>query len=257
MADGLVLPPGAGHRIQGAGMTLKVGAEQSGRWSAFEAEVAPGFDVGAHRHAEAEEIFYLLEGELDLLAFEPRTTAPGDWTAWESAGGARVVRGGPGSLMYVPAGCPHAFTNPGTAPARMLFLVTPSGHEQYLEGIAELLSHPGPPDQAAIIELRARYDIEQLTSMIPDRRRAAGRGLRGVLEPAVVIRPRRGTGRPRPVVGDQHHGQAAAAPQVLEQGDDLVPGPYVQVAGRLAGSAGRRAAGAARRTCVRQCLVPA
>jgi oxalate decarboxylase/phosphoglucose isomerase-like protein (cupin superfamily) len=173
MADGFVLQARAGHRIQGGGMTLKVGAEQSGRWSAFEAEVAPGFDVGAHRHAEAEEIFYLLEGELDLLAFEPRTTAPGDWTAWESAGGARVVRGGPGSLMFVPAGCPHAFTNPGTGPARMLFLVTPSGHEQYLEGIAELLSRAGPPDQAAIIELRARYDIEQLTSMIPDRRRTA------------------------------------------------------------------------------------
>ena len=93
-----------------------------------------------------------MEGELDLLAFEPRTRASDDWTAWESAGGARVVRGGPGSLMFVPAGCPHAFTNPGTAPARMLFLVTPSGHEQYLEGIAELLSHPGPPDQAAIVE---------------------------------------------------------------------------------------------------------
>jgi len=91
----------------------------------------------------------------------------------ESADGAKVARGGPGSLMFVPAGCPHAFTNPGTTPARMLFLVTPTGHEQYLEGIAELLSRPGPPDQAAIIELRARYDIEQLTSMIPDRRRAA------------------------------------------------------------------------------------
>jgi hypothetical protein len=37
--------------------------------------------------------------------------------------------------------------------------------------IAELLGRPGPPDQAAIIELRARYDIEQLTPMIPDRRR--------------------------------------------------------------------------------------
>ena len=72
MADGLGLPPGAGHRIRGAGMTLKVGAKQSGKWSAFEAEVAPGFDVGAHRHAEAEEIFYILAGELDLLAFEPR-----------------------------------------------------------------------------------------------------------------------------------------------------------------------------------------
>ncbi len=62
---------------------------------------------------------------------------------------------------------------PGAASARMLFLVSPSGHEQYLEGIAELLGRPGPPDQAAIVALRARYDIEQLTSMIPDRRRPA------------------------------------------------------------------------------------
>ena len=70
MADGYVLPPRAGRRISGAGMTLKVGAEHSAKWSAFEAEVGPGFDVGAHRHAEAEEIFYILEGELDLLALD-------------------------------------------------------------------------------------------------------------------------------------------------------------------------------------------
>jgi oxalate decarboxylase/phosphoglucose isomerase-like protein (cupin superfamily) len=152
-------------------MTLKVGSEQSARWSAFEAVVGPGFDVGAHRHAEAEEIFYILEGELDLLAFEPRIRTSGDWTTWESADGVKVARGGPGSLMFVPPGCPHAFTNPGTAPARMLFLVAPSGHERYLEGIAELLSRPGPPDQSSIIALRSRYDIEQLTPMIPNRRR--------------------------------------------------------------------------------------
>jgi hypothetical protein len=73
--------------------------------------------------------------------------------------------------MFVPAGCPHAFTNPGPAPARMLFLVAPSGHEQYLEEIAGLLDRPGPPDPSAIAAIRARYDIEQLTPMIPDRRR--------------------------------------------------------------------------------------
>ena len=73
--------------------------------------------------------------------------------------------------MFVPAGCPHAFTNPGTVPARMLFLAAPSGHEQYLEEIAELLGRPGPPDPSAIAVIRARYDIEQLTPMIPDRRR--------------------------------------------------------------------------------------
>jgi hypothetical protein len=48
-----------------------------------------------------------------------------------------------------------------------------AGHEQYPEGVAELLSRPGPVDQSAIVDLRARYDIEQLTPMIPDRRRSA------------------------------------------------------------------------------------
>jgi oxalate decarboxylase/phosphoglucose isomerase-like protein (cupin superfamily) len=178
MTDGLILPPGAGRPVQGGGaMTLKVGAEHTAKWSAFETSVAPGFDVGAHWHRDAEELFYILDGELDLLAFEPESRADPDWTTWQSASGMAVTRGGPGSLMYVPAGCPHAFTNPGSRPARMLFLVTPSGHEHYLAELGALVSGGGPPDhvasiQASIAELRARWDIEQLTPMIPDRRRA-------------------------------------------------------------------------------------
>jgi mannose-6-phosphate isomerase-like protein (cupin superfamily) len=168
MTDGLILPPGAGRRIGGAGMTLKVGAEQTGRWSFFEVEVVPGFDVGAHLHGEAEEIFYILEGELDLLAFEPETRTAIDWRAWRSTSGASAVRGGPGSLMYVPAGCPHAFANPGSTVARMLFVVAPSGHERYLQELAGLIRTP-PPDQAAIAALRERYDIHQLTPLVPFR----------------------------------------------------------------------------------------
>ena len=122
MTDGLLLPPGGGRRIQT--MTLKAGAEQSKTWLAFEADVAPGFDVGAHLHHQAEEVFYVLEGELDLLAFQPAVMAIGDWRTWESATGTTVFRGGPGSFMFVPAGCPHAFFNPGPQPARMLFLVS-------------------------------------------------------------------------------------------------------------------------------------
>jgi oxalate decarboxylase/phosphoglucose isomerase-like protein (cupin superfamily) len=165
VSDGLVLPPGAGESIAGSGMTLKVGAGQARSWSVFEAEVAPGFDVGAHQHAEAEELFYVLEGELDLLAFHPRVETAGDWRAWESAGGARVARGGPGSLMFVPAGCPHAFANPGPAPTRMLFLASPPGHERYIRELAELLSRGAPLDQAEVAALRERYDIHQLTAM--------------------------------------------------------------------------------------------
>jgi len=171
MTDGLVLTPDTGRRIAGAGMVLKVGDDQSGAWSAFEAEVTPGFDVGAHLHHSAEEFFYILDGELDLLAFEPQGAAAGDWRSWESASGARVMRGGPGSAMFVPAGCPHAFANPGAAPVRMLFLVSPPGHEHYLEELGTVIGQGGPPDQAAIAEIRARHDIQQLTPMAPGRPR--------------------------------------------------------------------------------------
>ncbi len=58
-------------------MTLKVGAADSQRWSMFEVvNIPPGFDVGAHLHHHAEELFYVLEGEMDLLAFEPRDRTP-------------------------------------------------------------------------------------------------------------------------------------------------------------------------------------
>jgi oxalate decarboxylase/phosphoglucose isomerase-like protein (cupin superfamily) len=166
MTDGLMLPPGAGTRVPSAGMTLKIGAERSATWSMFEAEVAPGFDVGAHRHAAAEEVFYVLDGELDLLAFEPEAMTAGDWRAWTSGDGATVLRGGPGSVMWVPPGCPHAFANPLDTPARLLFLVAPSGHEDYLAEVGRALaSAGGAPDPAVIAAVRARHDIEQLTPM--------------------------------------------------------------------------------------------
>lgn len=146
-------------------MTLKAGAEQSGTWSMFEAEVAPGFDVGAHLHRQAEEMFYVLEGELDLLAFHPAAEAGDDWRTWTSETGETVFRGGPGSFMFVPAGCPHAFFNPGTEPARMIFLVSPAGHELYLQELSDLLAAGGPPDPDRIAALRKSHDIRQLTPL--------------------------------------------------------------------------------------------
>lgn len=165
MTEGLMLSPGAGRMVQGAGMTLKVGAGQSTVWSAFEAVVTPGFDVGAHLHREAEEFFYILDGELDLLAFEPEQRTADGWCSWQSASGTQVMRGGPGAAMFVPAGCPHAFANPGVTPVRMLFLVSPPGHEHYLDEIGEVIAQGGPPSPAVIAGIRARHDIEQLTPM--------------------------------------------------------------------------------------------
>jgi oxalate decarboxylase/phosphoglucose isomerase-like protein (cupin superfamily) len=166
VADGFVLAPGEGDLISPA-MKLKVGDKHSQHFSMFEViDIEPGFDVGAHLHHNAEEIFYVLEGELDLLAFEPRERTGSDWQHWESRDGAKVARGGPGSFMFVPRGCPHAFANPGRASARMIFLVSPPGHEHYQRELAQVIAGTAGPWDEAIGEIRRRHDIEQLTPQV-------------------------------------------------------------------------------------------
>ena len=94
----------------------------------------------------------------------------GDYLGGDPAGGAaglagRAIGAFRGRALDVPAGCPHAFFNPNPEPARMLFMVSPAGHERYLRELNELLAAPGPPDQARIAQLRLRHDIHQLTPL--------------------------------------------------------------------------------------------
>ncbi|OEV24203.1 cupin, partial [Streptomyces nanshensis] len=68
--SGLVVPPGRGRTLRTAAqqVTFKVTGQHSRAASSFEVVVPPGFDVGAHVHTRSEELFYVLEGELELLA---------------------------------------------------------------------------------------------------------------------------------------------------------------------------------------------
>ncbi len=79
--------------------------------------------------------------------------------------GDRTFRAAPGTFASAPPGVAHGFGNPGTAPATLLITISPAGvHEHYFEELAEILAKPGPPDAAAVAELRRRYDTEQLES---------------------------------------------------------------------------------------------
>lgn len=169
MTDGFVLPPGAGKTIAIAGneLIVKVTAKDAKSASSFEFVLGPGFDVGAHVHSIQEELFYVVEGEVDLLAFEPTVRTSGNWETWQSRDGRHAVRGGPGTLMFVPTGCPHAFRNPGPGTAKVFLQVAPAGHERYFEELSEIIMRGGPPDPQAIADLRRRYDTEQLTPLVP------------------------------------------------------------------------------------------
>ncbi|MEU6403298.1 cupin domain-containing protein [Streptomyces sp. NPDC046985] len=168
VGEGLLVLPGEGRVVETPAqrVTFKVTGAHSRVSSSFEVEVPPGFDVGAHVHTRSEELFYVLEGELDVLAFEPRIRTPDRWQRWESRTGRQVVRATPGTVIVVPPGCPHAFANPTGAPAKMFFQSSPPpDHERYFEELLEILNSGGPPDHAAIEALRMRYDIEQLTPL--------------------------------------------------------------------------------------------
>ncbi|BCB91833.1 cupin domain-containing protein [Phytohabitans suffuscus] len=165
---GHIVPAGQGRKLvtKAQEVTFKVTAGNGSVVSVFEVVVPPGFDVGAHTHHRSQEFFYVLEGELDLLAFEPVSRAGDSWQDWESPAGDRVVRAGAGSCMFVPSGCPHAFRNATDKPARMLFQSYPSpDHELYFEEICEIFSTGQSVDPEAVRKLRDRYDVSQITPL--------------------------------------------------------------------------------------------
>jgi mannose-6-phosphate isomerase-like protein (cupin superfamily) len=166
--NGLVVPPGQGRKLitKAQEVTFKVTEEHGAFASCFEVLVPPGFDVGAHFHQDAQEFFYILEGELDVLAFEPVKRIEDGWQDWESPEGERVVRAGAGSCMFVPTGCPHAFRNPTDRPARMFFQsFPPPDHERYFEELVDIFSRGPAVDPNAVQELRDRYGVNQITPL--------------------------------------------------------------------------------------------
>lgn len=165
---GLIVPAGAGRKLitKAQEVTFKATKDMGSSMSIFEVIVPPGFDVGAHVHAGAQEFFYVLDGEVDLLAFEPAERTKDSWHEWVSATGERAVRAGEGSCMFVPSGIPHAFRNATDKPARMLFQSYPSpDHEDYFEEIAQIWASGATVDREAVEKMRLRYDISQITPL--------------------------------------------------------------------------------------------
>ena len=95
-----------------------------------------------HIHHAHEEVFYILEGELEFLV--------GAETVWASAG----------TFVMVPIGARHTFSNQTDRPARFLNTFTPSRYIHYFEEMSQLLRAGVPPNSPQMTALMARYDTE-------------------------------------------------------------------------------------------------
>ena len=153
MGDHVKLDAGQGRSVslRGTRVDFKVESDRAAGASVTEWDAVPGFDTGLHVHERLEEIWYVLEGELEFRV--------GDDTFVAAAG----------ATVFVPPHVPHAFANRSNQPARFLLTMSPPGHDRYFDELAEILGADGPPDADAIAALRRKYDTEQLSTLVAGR----------------------------------------------------------------------------------------
>jgi uncharacterized cupin superfamily protein len=118
-----VVPAGGGRKLQVGPNELRVKAAREAGHSlvgVFESAMPPGggFPL-AHLHEDYEEVFYVLEGEIEYRLGEVWTVAPA------------------GTTICVPRGVVHAFRNASQALARHLVVHAPVEALDAIEEVAQ------------------------------------------------------------------------------------------------------------------------
>ena len=114
-ARAVVIPPGTGRRtgnVEFLGLS-----EHSPRFNVSVITMAPGaHGPESHSHADEDDSFYVLEGELVFILDEGEVPAP------------------EGTFVLVPPTVEHTFRNPLERPTRVLNIHAPAGFDRRLLG---------------------------------------------------------------------------------------------------------------------------
>ena len=141
----LIVAPGEGRDF-GFGMICRVpSASTGGAYCAIEQTLAPGEGVNLHVHSLDDEMYYILEGRLDMQCDERKFSAEA------------------GAMVHIPRTVPHAFRNGSEAPVRFLNVFTPGGFDELVAKLRAL----SPTDAAYDAKreaLSAEYGIRFLGS---------------------------------------------------------------------------------------------
>tara|TARA_R110002051_G_scaffold166126_2_gene237066 strand:+ start:868 stop:1410 length:543 start_codon:yes stop_codon:yes gene_type:complete len=118
------------------------GKDTNGLFTLIEEYNTPGTMIPPHVHTKEDEIFKVLEGELELTV--------GDKTTILKAG----------DLAFGPRNVPHSWKVVGDTNAKVILSVFPAGIEDMFEELGAL--PPGPPDMEKVMEICARQGISFL-----------------------------------------------------------------------------------------------
>jgi mannose-6-phosphate isomerase-like protein (cupin superfamily) len=115
-AKAIVVPPGQGHRVGNVEFLART--VDTPRFTFGMIEIAPGRELESHVHADEDDAFYIVEGEMTFLLGDERVAAP------------------PGTFILVPPGVEHGFHNEQARPVRMLNIHAPAGFDRRI-GLAD------------------------------------------------------------------------------------------------------------------------
>jgi len=109
--------------MMGITMTLKQSAQQSdGLISVIEQTAQPGAGSPLHQCGKEDKLIYVLEGTFAIRL--------GDETMYAPAG----------STAAIPRGVAHNFKNVGQEPGKVLVILTPGGHEYFLQELSQCVA---------------------------------------------------------------------------------------------------------------------
>lgn len=140
------------------------GGQTGGRFALWDGVLPRGASPPLHSHPQ-DETFYVLEGSVTVWIVEsPLPEDNSDRPAWVQT---HARSCGVGAVAFAPAGVPHAFRVESDT-ARMLFLSTPAGIEDYVRALAEPAEWPWlpPPPQGPRVSAERLAEVERRLDVI-------------------------------------------------------------------------------------------
>jgi mannose-6-phosphate isomerase-like protein (cupin superfamily) len=139
----IVLAPGEGRAIDLGNFAMSVKADDDLTASAFtllEAAEPPGFGPPLHIHHNADEAFYVLEGEYQIFVEDFEYVCPA------------------GSFILIPSGIRHGF-RVGAVPSRKLNLYSPGVMVGYFDELSAAIAR-GEADPVVLDEIAGQHGME-------------------------------------------------------------------------------------------------
>lgn len=116
-----------------------VGIETGNQIVEWVDNVEPGVGIPPHVHSKEDEIFRIIEGEIEIMV----------------GGNTSILKAG--DVAYAPKNIPHSWKVVGTNKAKMITSAFPAGIEHMFQQLADLPE--GPPDFNKVAEICQKHGV--------------------------------------------------------------------------------------------------